>query len=131
MLGSGGLRLGGGTEHELIRELLHSLYRLERSIILPNLKHSQYIYEDILSEYVRENTKWLDLGCGHKILPDRRLKAERELVERSGSVLGIDGDLSALREHKTIPQDSGQRSRIAIQDREVRSSNGKYGLGAS
>lgn len=34
------------------------------------MEHSQYNYRDTLDRLVKSNTRWLDLGCGHTILPD-------------------------------------------------------------
>lgn len=34
------------------------------------MAHSQYIYRDTLDRLVRSDTRWLDIGCGHTILPE-------------------------------------------------------------
>lgn len=34
------------------------------------MAHSQYNYRDTLDRLVRSDTRWLDIGCGHTILPE-------------------------------------------------------------
>lgn len=86
---------------------LYRLYcKLER-LLAPGLLYSQSLYEKELCDVVGGNTDWLDLGCGHQILPSWQQKEESNLVARCGSVVGLDLDFEALRQHRTI------RSRVA------------------
>jgi ubiquinone/menaquinone biosynthesis C-methylase UbiE len=73
-----------------------------QAIITPSLKYSQYLYEDILKLYVNPNVKWLDLGCGHQLLPSWRLAEEKNLIGYSKMIVGIDYDLYSLKNHKNI-----------------------------
>ncbi len=79
-----------------------NLYWKVRSKIAPTLKYSQYLYEDVIRRYVREDTHWLELGCGHSVLPQWRLNEEKELVHKCRFVAGLDYDLPSLRIHETI-----------------------------
>ena len=47
------------------RDVFYKIYWRLQSIIVPGLKYSQTIYEDVINEYCEKTFKWLDLGCGH------------------------------------------------------------------
>jgi ubiquinone/menaquinone biosynthesis C-methylase UbiE len=87
-----------------IRRISYNIYSSARKIIAPNLAHSQLLYESVLRSQVDSNTRWLDLGCGHQILPSWRLEAEKALVHNCDTVVGLDFDLGSLKTHKTIDQ---------------------------
>ncbi len=70
--------------------------------MIPGLKHSQSIYNNILKNYVKHDIYWLDLGCGHRILPFWLYEEEKNLVNISQLVVGIDYNLSSLKNHKSI-----------------------------
>jgi ubiquinone/menaquinone biosynthesis C-methylase UbiE len=72
------------------------------ALIAPGLVYSQNIYEQVLKEHVTPETVWLDLGCGHHILPAWREQEERRLVASCKRVVGIDCDLPSLQKHATI-----------------------------
>jgi ubiquinone/menaquinone biosynthesis C-methylase UbiE len=71
-------------------------------LIVPSLKYSQCIYEDVLDAHVRTDVRWLDLGCGHQILPTWRFEQEKRLTETCAMVVGIDPDWASLTKHKSI-----------------------------
>jgi len=85
-----------------IRLLFYRIYLVIQRIIAPGLKYSQYIYEDILGNYINDSTNWLDLGCGHQVLPGWRFEKERVLVSRAKLSCGVDYDLRSLQRHGTI-----------------------------
>jgi len=71
-------------------------------VIAPELRYSQHFYEESLRELVNSATVWLDIGCGHQVLPEWRLQAESELVNTASHVVGVDVDSAALTEHRSI-----------------------------
>ena len=79
-----------------------NFYRNAQKIIAPSLKYSQTIYEEFLFSHSNNVSKWLDLGCGHQLLPPWRLDQERSLAARPHLLLGLDYDYNSLRNHKTI-----------------------------
>lgn len=81
--------------------LMQAYWRVEQKIA-PGLRYSQLRYEEVLADALAPGTRWLDIGCGHQALPPWRLEAERELVARSGLVVGVDPDHASLLEHATI-----------------------------
>jgi|SRR5215831_6000197 len=85
-----------------MRHTLFKLYWKLRAIIAPRLKHAQDLYEDVLNHHVTGETKWLDLGCGHQVLPFWRAEEERALVSRCGEIVGMDYDLPSLQKHRTV-----------------------------
>ncbi len=76
-------------------------WQLERFLV-PGLKDAQDAYAESLDVYVRTDTEWLDLGCGHHILPSWRETTERALVNRSKRVVGVDRVRPSLQRHVTI-----------------------------
>ena len=83
-------------------QTLWKIYRQLESIITPGLKYSGSIYEDVLSKYCVNSVMWLDLGCGHHLLPRWRLEQEKVLTSNAKLIVGIDYDHLSLINHKTI-----------------------------
>jgi 2-polyprenyl-3-methyl-5-hydroxy-6-metoxy-1,4-benzoquinol methylase len=75
--------------------------RLE-DVILRQLRWNQEIYGAWLQSYVTENTRWLDAGCGHRILPPDFDALERELLCKARLVVGSDVSADSLSRHKTL-----------------------------
>ncbi|HKQ75646.1 MAG TPA: class I SAM-dependent methyltransferase [Blastocatellia bacterium] len=71
-------------------------------VIAPTLKYSQYLYEDVLKAHVGPNTVWLDIGCGHQVLPIWRLKEEQRLASQCKLLAGIDYDMQSLKKHRNL-----------------------------
>ena len=71
-------------------------------LLFPSLRYSQYFYEERILGEINEDTYWLDLGCGHQVLPDWRARVESEMVNKCKYVAGIDFDIYSLTQHKTI-----------------------------
>jgi SAM-dependent methyltransferase len=75
------------------RNLLHRVSRIFQDLLAPGLKHSQEKYRELLEEKVALRADWLDIGCGHELLPDwvnRSVDAQLELVSRSRLAVGVD-----------------------------------------
>ena len=70
--------------------------------LLPGLRHPQYLYLDQLLELLPAGTRWLDLGCGHQILPWRMDLDEKSIVERCALAVGADLDAGSLKNHESI-----------------------------
>ena len=85
-----------------MRTKLFQIYWKLRALIAPKLTHAQHLYEDVLKGQVKPGTKWLDLGCGHQVLPFWREAEERELVSRCGQIVGMDYDLPSLQKHRSV-----------------------------
>src|SRR4051812_1010754 len=85
-----------------MRMKLFNVYWKMRGVIAPRLKHSQELYEEVLKTYAGEQTRWLDLGCGHHVLPPWREEEEQRLIANCGMIVGMDYDLPSLRKHRSI-----------------------------
>jgi SAM-dependent methyltransferase len=72
--------------------------------ITPGLRYAQTVYEEVLSDFVDGSTEWLDLGCGRRILSPWQGDQERQLVERSKRITGIDYDLASLQDNTSVRQ---------------------------
>jgi SAM-dependent methyltransferase len=73
-----------------------------RRAIVPTLRYSQYWYEEALKRYVTPSVEWVEIGCGHSILPSWRSNEERQLVKTCKAIFGIDYDLPSLKAHRNI-----------------------------
>ncbi len=85
-----------------IRKGFFKIYWKIQGVLVPTLRNSQNLYADILKFHVNPNIRWLDLGCGHKILPTWLSLQEKDLVDNCKMIVGIDYDLHSLKNHKNI-----------------------------
>lgn len=101
----------------MVRSACFRFYWKVRSLVAPKLRYSQDLYEGVIKKYVDEQTRWLELGCGHSVLPHWRFQEEMELIQKCRLVIGLDSDLPSLRIHKTISRRlRGDISRIPFPD---------------
>ena len=89
------------------RQFLFKITWKLKDLIAPKLRYSQDEYEEVLNSIIGghenpSNLRWLDLGCGHHILPPWKHEAEKVLVNKVGSVVGIDYDQASLDKHHSI-----------------------------
>jgi len=80
---------------------LNSSWRLQRRI-LPHLRWNQEIWGETIRLYLTRPVRWLDAGCGWRLLAKTLEPLENELVGRAGIVVGVDLDSSNLRKHVNI-----------------------------
>jgi SAM-dependent methyltransferase len=76
-----------------------------RRALVPGLRNSNWAYRRMLEARVTSTARWLDLGCGHQLLPtwmDDGERAAATLVGRSPFVVGLDQVQSQLVKHSTI-----------------------------
>lgn len=86
----------------MARAALLIIYNKLKGLIVPRLLYSQAVYENKLCEHVENVGSWLDLGCGHQLLPPWRAQAETELVSKVPIVIGLDYDWGSLQIHHSI-----------------------------
>lgn len=85
-----------------IEARLQKTYEFLKDKIVPQLRYSQSIYEDVLFSRIQTDAAWLDVGCGHHLLSPWRHEREKDLFARAGMVVGIDFDFNSLVKHRTI-----------------------------
>jgi ubiquinone/menaquinone biosynthesis C-methylase UbiE len=83
------------------KSLFKLYWKMERALV-PELQYCQHIYEEVLNKVVKDDIKWLDLGCGHQVLPAWRFEQEKKLIEKAGMVVGIDADLPSVEKHRSV-----------------------------
>ena len=84
------------------RQVLYKLYWKLQAALAPGLTDSQQDYEAVLDRCAAGELRWLDVGCGHHLLPAWRLEQEKELVGRTTFLVGVDTDPLSLSKHRTI-----------------------------
>ncbi|MGH9844804.1 MAG: class I SAM-dependent methyltransferase, partial [Blastocatellia bacterium] len=55
-----------------------------------------------LKAHVGPETIWLDIGCGHQVLPDWRTEDEQRLVSGCKILVGVYYDLHSLKKHQGL-----------------------------
>ena len=85
-----------------ITAAMYKIYGSLEKLIAPKLRYASYEYEDTLKSEVGKGTEWLDIGCGHHLLPWWRAEQEKALVASCRSITGIDADIPSLSKHRTI-----------------------------
>lgn len=76
-------------------------WRLQRRI-LPDLRWNQEIWGEIIKWHLAQPVRWLDSGCGWRLLAKDLEPLENELVGLARTLVGADVDLSHLRKHLNI-----------------------------
>lgn len=82
-----------------------SYYSKYKKILVPGLQNSQYVYLGILTEYLKDNIAWLDLGCGHQFFPEwipESFGSQEKFAERSGLTVGLDYDAESIKMHRFL-----------------------------
>jgi SAM-dependent methyltransferase len=81
-----------------------ALYWKARAAITPGLENSQFAYAISLASNLQLSCKWLDLGCGHQILPDfvARRRHPMDLERTRIRAVGLDPDLRALQRNASM-----------------------------
>jgi SAM-dependent methyltransferase len=95
-----------GRSMSPIRRVLDRVYWWLSDRITPGLVNSQHRYLATLRGRLTPRTRWLDLGCGRRIVPDwLPLAAQRDaaLVASVGLAVGIDVDPDSLRDNAVLP----------------------------
>jgi len=73
--------------------------------LVPGLRNAQYQFFDTLAGYLTAETRWLDLGCGHQLVPDWMVGAaahQHAAVRKVKQIVGIDLDHHALRKNHVL-----------------------------
>jgi ubiquinone/menaquinone biosynthesis C-methylase UbiE len=86
----------------MYRRPFYKFYWKLQPLLARGLNDSQQEYEEVLNQYCVGASKWLDLGCGHHLLPPWRYEQEKALIDRSKFIVGIDYDHRSLIKHRTI-----------------------------
>jgi ubiquinone/menaquinone biosynthesis C-methylase UbiE len=76
-------------------------WKLERRIA-PGVRYAQTDFEECLFSIARSGDDWLDIGCGHSLLPEWRASQERDLIRLPRKLIGLDPVRSALLQHRSI-----------------------------
>jgi len=70
--------------------------------IIPNLVNSQFHYHSVLETNVKDGERWLDVGCGHDIIPawiPGSREWQQSMAKRALLLVGIDADYPSIAVH--------------------------------
>lgn len=76
--------------------------RLQRRIV-PQLRWNQEIWGETVLENLPPNARWLDAGCGWRLLGRDLEPLAARMVQRARSAFGVDLDLEHLKRNADIP----------------------------
>src|SRR5690349_15976935 len=85
-----------------MRDRLYKFYGFFQRLLAPGLRNSQFSYKEALISLCHSGITWLDLGCGHQLLPDwmpSSREEEEALLQKPHLFVGIDADASSLRKN--------------------------------
>lgn len=85
-----------------LRSSMLRIYWAMERLLVPGLQYSQHHYEACLRKWIAPGTRWLDVGCGRRLLPEWRTQSERELQQRATHLVGIDLDMDSLRSNGVV-----------------------------
>jgi SAM-dependent methyltransferase len=85
-----------------LRKSVQQFARAMQQRITPGVRYHQDTFVEVLGTQVPHGGRWLDLGCGHRLLPSWQSAREREFITRAGTVVGLDYDFESVRRHATI-----------------------------
>jgi ubiquinone/menaquinone biosynthesis C-methylase UbiE len=74
---------------------------LQRRIV-PNLRWNQQIWGETIQQYLTPSVRWLDAGCGWRLLGKDLEALENAMVGIPRMTVGVDLDLPHLRKHLNI-----------------------------
>lgn len=83
-------------------KLSYGIYRRLAAVIAPAAAPTQHAYRAWLEEALFRGCDWLDLGCGHQILPEWVRADEPGIVALCRRAVGIDLDFPSLRANRVI-----------------------------
>jgi SAM-dependent methyltransferase len=86
-----------------MRELLLRTYWRMAGVILPEARHSEFVYEEVVHDHTASHLRRLDVGCGRYLIPPWRRENAMPLPELSRSLVGVDPDLAALADNREVP----------------------------
>jgi len=76
-------------------------WRMQRRI-MPGLRWTQQIWGETVRDHLNSSVRWLDCGCGWRLLGKDLEPLENEMVRRAGIAVGVDLDLPHLAKHLNI-----------------------------
>jgi len=85
-----------------VRDRSLQFYWKAQKAMVPGLEYAQTLYEHVLWQVTNGREAWLDLGCGHQVLPPWRSQEELDLVKQTRVIVGLDADFQSLKSHRTI-----------------------------
>jgi len=101
---------------------LAKIYWRLHNFLYPELKNSQHIYFATLKDSLTSETRWLDVGCGHQIVPVFTKVDEQSIVRGVRFAAGIDCDVPSLVRHVSL------RHRVASDLGKLPFVNGAFSL---
>ena len=105
---------------EDVRRHLFRFYDWVQPSIAPGLRNAQFVYKELLEHEVRLASRWLDIGCGRRLLPEWMPQADehqRGIIRSARAAFGIDQDFASLADNRGLAMRvAGDCSRLPFSD---------------
>ena len=85
----------------MVRTRLFRLYWALERWIVPDMGCSQTEYSRIVKSLVTNNTRWLDIGCGHQLWAEW-VPGQKETARSAALLVGLDPDVASLSENALV-----------------------------
>jgi ubiquinone/menaquinone biosynthesis C-methylase UbiE len=88
-----------------LRKKLFAFYYHIESLLTPGLRNAQFVYHETLASFLSPSTRWLDIGCGRRLLPEWMPEAEKQeaaLHSKLSATFGLDPDFPSLKENHFV-----------------------------
>ena len=86
-----------------MRELLLRTYWRIAGRLVPEARHSEFVYEEVIHEHSAPDQTRLDVGCGRYLIPPWRRDNPAPLFDLPRAMFGVDPDCVALAENREVP----------------------------
>ncbi len=86
-----------------MRPLLFKIYWWLEARLVPGLRPSQYAFAEMLEKQLATRSVWLEVGCGRAPFPWWMPEYQACVLAQARWVVGIDLDMSSLRDHQAYP----------------------------
>jgi SAM-dependent methyltransferase len=86
---------------EKLQSLLYRVYWFLERHIVPGAESSQNRYARIVRRYVTPGTRWLDVGCGHRLWPEW-IAGQEDVARRASLLVGLDPDVESVKQNPLV-----------------------------
>ncbi len=90
---------------EKFRSRSFRFYYRVQPVLVPGLRNAQFAYRDLLESRVTREVRWLDIGCGRRLLPDWMPGSEEtqsRIIGSARAAFGIDPDFASLKDNRAL-----------------------------
>jgi SAM-dependent methyltransferase len=88
-----------------LRKTFFAFYYYVEGWLTPGLRNAQFAYHETLASFLSPGSRWLDIGCGRRLLPEWMPEAEKQeaaLHAKLPATFGLDSDFASLKDNHFV-----------------------------